>query len=63
VHSSGLPGCLSTNLMTGCLPVSWGVILADGAATSGTDSTGTVAALEIRDVNGAIEVFGPADPT
>jgi hypothetical protein len=49
--------------MTGCLPVSWGVILADGAATSGTDSTGTVAALEIRDVNGAIEVFGPADPT
>jgi len=29
------------------LPVSWGVVLADGAATvsSGTDSTGTVAAL------------------
>jgi hypothetical protein len=45
--------------------VSWGVVLADGAAavSSGTDSTGTVAALEIRDVNGAIEVFGPADPT
>jgi len=33
------------HLMTGCLPVSWGVLLADGAATSGTDSTGTVAAL------------------
>jgi len=33
------------HLMTGCLPVSWAVILTDGAATSGTDSTGTVAAL------------------
>jgi hypothetical protein len=33
------------HLMTGCLPVSWAVLLADGAATSGTDSTGTVAAL------------------
>jgi len=47
------------------LPVSWGVVLADGQLLShpGPAALAPLPRLEIRDVNGAVEVFGPAEPT
>jgi len=65
VHSSGLPGCFDQpddRLRCPCHGASFsptGQLLSHPGPTA----LAPLPRLEIRDVNGAIEVFGPAEPT
>ena len=65
MHSSGLSGCFSTNVMTGCAARVMGSFSPTGQLLShpGPRALAPLPRLEIRDVNGAVEVFGPAEPT
>jgi len=65
VHSSGLPGCFSTNLMTGCAARVMGSFSPTGQLLShpGPTALAPLPRSVIHAVNGAVELFGHAEPT
>ena len=65
MHASGMPAVVRQTRRPAALPVPFDILLTHraGADPSAAHRTHTVPQLQVREVNGTIEVLGPVEPT